>query len=155
MFRVLQADIDSHEPSIQKMYHAAQDFMRSSSNVRESKKIETKVKEVQKKFENLVKVTQQRGAFFDEVSSELEDFTHRVENFDDWYMEMIEILESREMLTMDADESAHKVDEIARRKDQKRAEFEDMIKLGKNLVGKKDVTDTGPCVETAQPDHRL
>merc|ERR1712049_3690 len=63
-------------------------------------------------------------------------------------MEMIEILESREMLTMDADECAKKVDEIARAKDKKKPEYEEMIKLGKALVGKKDVTDAGPCKET-------
>ena len=146
--RVLQADIDSHEPSIQKMYHAAQDFVQSAKNVRESKKIETKVKEVQKKFENLVRTTQQKAAFFAEVSDELEDFTARVESFDEWYIEMIEILESREMLVMDADESAQKVDEIARRKEAKRADFEDMLRLGKGLVSKKDVTDTQQCKDT-------
>ena len=41
-----------------------------------------------------------------------------------------------------------KVDEVAKRKDKKRPEFEDMIKNGKNLVGKKDVTDTTPCKDT-------
>ncbi len=58
--------------------------MRSAKNVRESKNIEAKVKAVQDKFSNLVKTTQQRGAFYNEVSNELEDFTVRVENFDEW-----------------------------------------------------------------------
>ena len=40
------------------------------------------------------------------------------------------------------------VDEIAKRKDKKKPEFDDMMKNGKGLVGKKDVTDTGPCKET-------
>ena len=146
--RLLQADIDSHEPSIQQMYRAAQDFVQSAKNVRDSKKVEAKVKDVQKKFEALVKGAQQRALFLDGVSRELEEFTARVENFDEWYIEMVEFLESPEMLKMDADESAAKIDEIARRKDQKRPEFEDMIKIGKNLVGMKDVTDTAPCKET-------
>ncbi len=61
---------------------------------------------------------------------------------------MCELLESREMLTADADDAAARVDELARRKDAKRADFEDMMRLGKALVGKKDVTDTAPCKET-------
>ncbi|XP_059089195.1 microtubule-actin cross-linking factor 1-like isoform X2 [Tigriopus californicus] len=146
--RILQADIDSHEPSIQKMYQAAQDFVQSAKNIRESKKIETKVKEVQKKFEGLIKTVENRAIFLDEVSRELDDFTVRVENFDEWYVEMIDILESREMLAMDADESGAKIDEISRRKDQKRPDFEDMMRIGKNLVSKKDVTDSGPCKDT-------
>ena len=59
-----------------------------------------------------------------------------------------QILESREMLTMDADECSKKVDEIARAKDKKKPDYDDMVKLGKALVGKKDVTDSGPCKET-------
>ncbi len=66
--RVLQADIDSHEASIRKMAQAAQEFVHSAKNVRESKKIETKVKEVQKKFETLARTTQQRATLFDEVN---------------------------------------------------------------------------------------
>merc|ERR1712241_638516 len=138
--QVLQADIDGHEPAIQKMNQSAQEFVQSSKNVRESKKIETKVKEVQVKFQGLVKAVQTRGVFLDEISIGLGLFTQQVESFDDWYMEMIEILESREMLTMDADECAKKVDEIARAKDKKKPEYDDMVKLGKALVGKKDVT---------------
>ena len=146
--KVLQADIASHESAIQKMNLSAQEFVQSSKNVRESKKIETKVKEVQAKYQGLVKSVQARGVFLDEISIGLGLFTQQVESFDDWYMEMIEILESREMLTMDADECAKKVDEIARAKDKKKPEYDEMLKLGKALVGKKDVTDSGPCKET-------
>ena len=146
--KTLQADVSSHEAAIQKMNLSAQEFVQSSKNVRESKKIETKVKEVQAKYQGLVKAVQARGVFLDEISIGLGLFTQQVESFDDWYMEMIEILESREMLTMDADECAKKVDEIARAKDKKKPEYEEMLKLGKALVGKKDVTDSGPCKET-------
>ena len=53
---------------------------------------------------------------------------------------------------MDADECAKKVDEIARAKDKKKPEYDDMVKLGKALVGKKDVTDSGPCKETIKEE---
>lgn len=61
---------------------------------------------------------------------------------------MCEFLESREMLTADADDAAARVDELARRKDAKSRDYEDMMRLGKALVSRKDVTDTGPCKET-------
>jgi len=146
--KLLQADVDSHESSIQKMYHAAQEFVQSAKNVRESKKIETKVKEVQSKFQNLVKTVAARGQFLSEVSTQLDGFTVSVESFDDWYNQVLEFLESKEMLSMDADESATQIDEIARRKDQKKPEFDEMIKNGKNMIAKKDVTDINPCKET-------
>merc|ERR1719342_632524 len=146
--KMVQEDVISHQPGIQKMYESAQQFIQNSSNVRETKKIETKVKEVQKKFETLVKTVQTREVFFNEVSSTLEMFTHQVEGFEVWYIETIDFLESRELLQMDADESAQKIDELVRRKDQMKPEFDDMIKNGKGLVNKKDTTDKAPCTET-------
>merc|ERR1711915_22073 len=146
--KVLQSDVISHEPSIHKMYESAQQFIQNSSNVRETKKIETKVKEVQKKFELLVKTVQTREIFFNEISTTLQTFTSQVENFEIWYLETIDILESRELLQMDADESAQKIDELVRRKDQMKPQFDEMIKNGKGLINKKDTTDKGPCTET-------
>ena len=130
------------------MYESAQQFIQNSSNVRETKKIETKVKEVQKKFETLVKTVQSREVFFNEVSSTLEVFTHQVEGFEVWYIETIDFLESRELLQMDADESAKHIDDLVRKKDQMKPNFDEMIKNGKGLINKKDVTDKGPCTET-------
>eukprot|EP00090_Calanus_glacialis_P003456 TRINITY_DN1255_c0_g1_i12.p1 TRINITY_DN1255_c0_g1~~TRINITY_DN1255_c0_g1_i12.p1 ORF type:complete len:5152 (+),score=1465.32 TRINITY_DN1255_c0_g1_i12:61-15516(+) len=146
--KVLQSDVISHEPSIHKMYESAQQFIQNSSNVRETKKIETKVKEVQKKFEVLVKTVQTREMFFNEISTTLQSFTSQVENFEVWYLETIDILESRELLQMDADESAQKIDELVKRKEQMKPQFDEMIKNGKGLINKKDTTDKGPCTET-------
>ena len=146
--KVLQSDVISHEPSIHKMYESAQQFIQNSSNVRETKKIETKVKEVQKKFENLVKTVQSREMFFTEISTTLQLFTSQVENFEVWYLETIDFLESRELLQMDADESAKQIDELVKRKDQMKPQFDEMIKNGKGLINKKDTTDKGPCTET-------
>ncbi|XP_023339664.1 dystonin isoform X21 [Eurytemora carolleeae] len=145
---VLKSDVESHEPSIHKMYESAQQFIQSSSNVRETKKIETKVKEVQKKFETLVKTVQTREIFFNEVSTVLEVFTSQVESFEVWYLETIDFLESKELLQMNADESAAKIDELVRRKEQMKPQYDEMIKNGKALVTKKDVTDAGPCKDT-------
>ena len=148
LLKVLQSDVISHEPSINKMYQSAQQFIQNSSNVRETKKIESKVNEVRKKFETLVKTVQTREGFFNEISNGLHLFTNQVENFEVWYLETIDFLESRELLQMDADESAQKIDELVRRKDQMKPEFDDMIKNGKGLINKKDTTDKGPCTET-------
>ena len=72
LLSVLKADVISHEPSINKMYESAQQFIQNSSNVRETKKIESKVNEVRKKFETLVKTVQTREGFFIEISQGLQ-----------------------------------------------------------------------------------
>merc|ERR1712106_984690 len=77
-----------------------------------------------------------------------EGFTHQVEGFEVWYIETIDFLESRELLQMDADESAKHIDDLVRKKDQMKPTFDEMIKNGKGLINKKDVTVKGPCTET-------
>merc|ERR1712106_1165128 len=77
-----------------------------------------------------------------------EGFTHQVEGFEVWYIETIDFLESRELLQMDADESAQKIEDLVKRKDQMKPTFDEMIKNGKGLINKKDVTVKGPCTET-------
>merc|ERR1712150_428487 len=94
-------------------------------NVGEAKKIETKVKEVQTKFQAVVKTVTQRTVFLNEVSTSLDVFTVNVEAFDEWYIEIIELLESPEMLT---DETGAKVEDVVKRKEKKRPEFEDKMK---------------------------
>jgi dystonin len=65
-----------------------------------------------------------------------------VESFDEWYVQVLDILETREV------DNESDVDEVAKQKDQKRPEFESLIKNGKNLVGRKNVTDVNPCKDT-------
>ena len=146
--KLLEADVDSHEPSIQKMFQVAQEFIRSGKNSQEAKKIESKVTEIQTKYENLVKTVTDQSKFFLDVSTQLQDFITNVEAFDEWYVQVLDILETRDIQAVEGNET--QVDEIARQKDLKRPEFEQMIKNGKNLVGKKDVTDSNPCKETIE-----
>ena len=78
-----------------------------------------------------------------EVSSQLTDFVQNVENFDEWYVQVLDILE-----THDGGDNEAEIDEIARQKDQKKPDFDSLIKNGKTLVAKKNVTDINPCKET-------
>ena len=103
----------------------------------------TKVKEVQKKFETLVKTVQSREVFFNEVTSTLEVFTHQVEGFEVSYIETIDFLESRELLQVDVGDSAKHIDDLVRKKDQMKPNFDEMVTNGKGLINKKDVTDKG------------
>jgi len=141
--KLLEADVDSHETSIQKMFQVAQEFIKSGKNSQEAKKIDTKVTEIQNKYKSLVKTVSEQSHFFNEVSTKLNDFIQNVESFDEWYVQVLELLENKEV-----DGSENQLEEIAKQKDSKKPEFDKMIKDGKNLVGKKDITDSNPCKET-------
>ena len=140
--KLLEADVESHQASIQKMFQVAEEFVKHGKNSQEVKKIESKVSEIQTKYHKLVKTVSEQSNFFLEVSAQLTDFVQGVESFDEWYVEVLELLETRE-----ADDESE-VDEIARQKDKKKPEFEALIKNGKTLVGRKNVTDINPCKET-------
>ena len=51
---------------------------------------------------------------------------------------------------MDADECAQKFDELVRRKDQMKPQFDETIKNGEGLINKKNTTDTGPYSATTR-----
>ena len=141
--KLLESDVDSHEASIQKMFQVAEDFIRGNKSSQEVKKIEAKVAEIQTKYQKLVKTVTEQSKFFLEVSSQLTDFVQNVENFDEWYVQVLDILE-----THDGGDNEAEIDEIARQKDQKKPDFDSLIKNGKTLVAKKNVTDINPCKET-------
>ncbi|XP_071543036.1 uncharacterized protein shot isoform X14 [Panulirus ornatus] len=142
--RQLHADIMSHQASVVQINDSAEALLSSASNARVAKKIEIKLKELNTKFEKVVEKSESRGQHLEVVSTQLDAFTVSVEHFEEWYIEIVEIVESREVLTLDVESYARKIDEIAHQRDTRSGDFDGMIKTGKELVSKKDVTDTAP-----------
>merc|ERR1711911_529148 len=68
----------------------------------------------------------------DEVAESLNSFLSSVTQFDDWYGQVADILESAEKL--EADEIAAKIEEIAAQRDDRKANFESMLQNGKLLT---------------------
>jgi dystonin len=136
---MLQADIDSHRPSIESMARSADDLLRSR-NTSVSKKVEGKLKDVLSRYEKLVEKLVQRAVFLQEVSTHLDSFILNANHFEQWFSEMFEILETR----LSGDDALARLEELMRRKESKKHEFDETITSGKSLISKKDVTDTGP-----------
>jgi hypothetical protein len=92
------------------------------------------------RYEKLVEKLMQRSVFINEVSTHLDSFLLNANHFEQWFSEMFETLETR----LTGDDAMAKLDELMRRKDSKKHDFDETITSGKSLVSKKDVTDTGP-----------
>lgn len=137
--KMLQADIDSHRPSLESMARSADDLMRSGS-ARVSSKVQGKLKDVLARYEKLVEKLVQRAVFLQEVSTHLDSFLVSANSFDQWFSDMFEVLETK----LQGDDAVARLEDIMRRKEARRQEFEEMISSGKMLVSKKDVTDTMP-----------
>ncbi|XP_011312640.1 microtubule-actin cross-linking factor 1 isoform X3 [Fopius arisanus] len=139
--RMLQSDLDSHRPSVEAITASAQDLLINSSNARVAKRIESKLKDVQNRYEKLMDKSLRRGEFLEEIAQALHDFSRETSQFDTWYSHMIEILESRELSKLDVSEYESKMAQLVDKREDQRGNFEELIRNGKNLVGKKDITD--------------
>ena len=85
-----------------------------------------------------------RGELLEEVHAALTVFSNTTVQFELWYCELLDAIESREILKLEIVEYGVKIDEIVAKRDSKRVEFDDIVRNGKTLVAKKDVTDTVP-----------
>ncbi|XP_052120461.1 dystonin isoform X27 [Frankliniella occidentalis] len=137
--RLLQAEIDSHKASVESVARSAQELVNTASNSRLAKKIETKLHDVTSRFDKLLDKVAKRGEFLDEVMAALMTFSNQATLLERWLSEMLEVLDSREL-----PEVAARLEDLAAKRDAKREPFDEMIRNGRNLVGQKDVTDTGP-----------
>nr|CAD7258245.1 unnamed protein product [Timema shepardi] len=142
--RLLQAEVDSHRASVESVTQSAEELVTNASNARLAKKIETKLRDLQSRFEKLQERTVKRSELLDEIHHALSVFTVTVSHFEQWHAEIIETIESRDILKLEMAEYTAKIETIAARRDAKRGDFEEIVLIGKNLVAKKDVTDTVP-----------
>ncbi|XP_017784158.1 PREDICTED: dystonin isoform X28 [Nicrophorus vespilloides] len=142
--QVYQSDVDTHISSIDSIYLSASDLISSSSNTRVAKKIEDKLNDVKHRFEKLLDRTQRRGEFLQEVYGNLITFNSQSDQFDKWFNGIVEIIESRDFSKLSIEDYASRMQEIGDNRDNKQPLFEEAIHGGKELVNKRDVTDTAP-----------
>lgn len=142
--RVFQSEIDTHISSIDSVYLSASELIASTSNARIAKKIETKLNDVRNRFDKLLERTQKRGEFLEDVNVQLTAFNTHATQFEQWYSGIIEVIESREFAKLTIEDYSARMRDIAANRDEKRGLVEDIIRAGKDLVNKRDVTDTAP-----------
>ncbi|XP_031356417.1 dystonin isoform X4 [Photinus pyralis] len=142
--RVFQSDIDTHISSIDSVYLSASELIVSTSNARVAKQIETKLNDVKVRFEKLFDRTQKRAEFLEDVNSNLSVFLTHSTQFEQWYSGIVELLDSRDFAKLSIQEYTTRMSDIAANRDGKRELFDSTIRDGKDLVNKRDVTDTAP-----------
>ncbi|XP_065166740.1 dystonin isoform X8 [Atheta coriaria] len=142
--QVYQSDIETRISSIDSIYMSASELVSSSSNTRVAKKLEDRLKDAKNRFDKLLERTQKRGEFLHEVHEQLVRFVSQSDQFEKWYSGIVDLIESREFAKLSLEESSIKIQEIASNRDSKRSLVEQAIQGGKDLVNKRDVTDTAP-----------
>lgn len=86
-----------------------------------------------------------RGYVLEEIYKSLDTFTTSVTQFDDWYQQVWEILDSSDQ--DEAEQLSSRIEDISQQKDQRREVFDNMLQIGRTLVVKKDIADATPIRE--------
>ncbi|XP_026840876.1 dystonin isoform X8 [Drosophila persimilis] len=141
--KVLLADLQSHQASIDSVQISAKHLLASASNARIAKKVEANLNDVTGKFEKLYEKVNKRGEFLDDVYIRLSRYLDEISTVEQRMGSLQEALDSRETSLLSTEELARRMHELSRDKDQLAPQFEECVRQGKDLISLRDVTDTG------------
>ncbi|KAF8783432.1 Dystonin like protein [Argiope bruennichi] len=132
--KMMLSDIDGQKSTLDAVNDSARELL-NSSNQRLAKKIESKLKEVNVRFEKLCEKAQKRSDLLEEVCKALSSFSSSANRFEEWLAAMFELTRKKEF-------DSNIGEDIINQKEAKSDEFEEILRSGKTLVNKRDVTDT-------------
>lgn len=141
--RGLLNDLESHRTSLESVTLSAQELMATASNARLAKRIETNLSDVTGRFEKLLDKALKRGEFLEDTLAQLTKFNEDATSVEQELLNAQEALEGRELASLPADTLTQRMIELTRNKEHLRPLYENCVRLGKDLIAKRDVTDTG------------
>uniref|UniRef100_A0A2M3ZYB6 Putative ca2+-binding actin-bundling protein n=1 Tax=Anopheles triannulatus TaxID=58253 RepID=A0A2M3ZYB6_9DIPT len=141
--RGLLNDLESHRTSLESVTLSAQELTATPSNTRLAKRIESNLSDVTGRFEKLLDKALKRGEFLEDTLAQLSKFMNDSSNLEQELTALNDALEGRELVSLPAEVLAQRMVELSRLKEELRPQYDGTVRLGKDLVAKRDVTDTG------------
>ncbi|XP_071036383.1 microtubule-actin cross-linking factor 1 isoform X6 [Parasteatoda tepidariorum] len=138
--RVLLSDIDGQKPTFDAVNDSARELL-NSSNQRLAKKIESKLKEVNLRFEKLCEKAQKRSELLEDICKSVGIFEIGAKRMEEWLTAMLELIQKKDSSDLSITE------DVMNQKEVRREEFEEVLRSGKTLVSKRDITDTSVVKE--------
>ncbi|XP_045455993.1 microtubule-actin cross-linking factor 1 [Melitaea cinxia] len=132
--RVALSELEARRPTLNKLLSSARDAALTPSNARIAKKLEQRAEDIYSRYEKLLERSVKRSQFLEEVSVELQQFTQQAVALDNAHAQLIEMVNAR-------DERATLAD-VVNARDKQMPILEECLRNGKQLISKKDVTDT-------------
>ncbi|XP_075985151.1 dystonin-like protein short stop isoform X31 [Anticarsia gemmatalis] len=140
--RLSLAELEARRPTLAKLLANARDAALTPSNARIAKKLEQRAEDIYARYEKLVERSSKRSGFLDEVSSELSHFSQLAGTLDAAHAQLIEQADARDLVRMPAEELGGRLAQLANYRDKQMPLLEECLRHGKQLIAKKDVTDT-------------
>ena len=148
--RALQADIAQHQPGVDQIQRSAQQLLQTPSNARIAKKIEDNLRDLTTRFHKLGDKCEERGRLLEDVAAQSDAFRKRADKFERWFIEVFELIDGQDVSKLGADAYTAKMEELSRRRDAGRPDYETTVRAGTDLVSRRDVTDTKPTKDKVE-----
>nr|XP_034826088.1 dystonin isoform X9 [Maniola hyperantus] len=132
--RLGHSEIEARRPTLNKLLSSARDAALTPSNARIAKKLEQRAEDIYARYEKLLERSFKRGQFLEEVSVELMQFTQQATTLESAHSQLAELADSRD--------DRHRLADLASARDKQMPLLEECLRNGKQLISKKDVTDT-------------
>ncbi|XP_024083973.1 microtubule-actin cross-linking factor 1 isoform X6 [Cimex lectularius] len=127
------SEIVAYRSSIESVVVQAKQLTSSATNPRLAKRIDGKVKDVLSRYEKLLERTTKLSELLNEVTASLDEFSSHATEVENWLQEANDGI---------AVGGAGAVDVVVAERDAKREPLERVLREGRSLLARKDVTDT-------------
>ncbi|XP_045762779.1 dystonin isoform X12 [Maniola jurtina] len=132
--RLSHSEIEARRPTLNKLLSSARDAALTPSNARIAKKLEQRAEDIYARYEKLLERSFKRTQFLEEVSVELMQFTQQATTLESAHSQLAELADARD--------DRHRLADLASARDKQMPLLEECLRNGKQLISKKDVTDT-------------
>ncbi|XP_063388361.1 microtubule-actin cross-linking factor 1 [Cydia fagiglandana] len=140
--RIAHASLEARRATLAKLLGQVRDAAANPSNARIAKKLEQRAEDIYNRYEKLLERSTKRNEFLEGVWSELSHFTQLANKLDAAHAQLLEQADSRELARMNADELRSRLSDLAHFRDVQMPLLDECLQQGKQLISKKDVTDT-------------
>ncbi|XP_050356015.1 dystonin isoform X22 [Nymphalis io] len=135
--RLCLSELEARRPTLHKLLASARDAALTPSNARIAKKLEQRAEDIYARYEKIVDRSIKRSQYLEEVSTELQQFSQQAAALETAHAQLAELAE-----LADARDERTSLADLAHARDKQMPMLEDCLRNGKQLIAKKDVTDT-------------
>ncbi|XP_054709316.1 LOW QUALITY PROTEIN: microtubule-actin cross-linking factor 1, isoforms 1/2/3/4/5-like [Uloborus diversus] len=140
-FKILKSDVDNQKANLDMLYSSSKEVS-DNSNPKLAKKVDYKMKDISLRFEKLCERISKRGTLLEEISEMTHVFYSLVSQFEEWSKSILNRIESSDSVhSMDVDGFSSVIEYSSNQRNLKKDDFEQMIKIGKALIARKEVDD--------------
>ena len=145
-YQVLQADVETHEPSVKSVNRSGA----TMSDPEMASAVYQKLQDLNNRFDTVAERCKERGDDIRSISKKLKDFNESATGLHQWITPMLETLESKETAHLDTPLFKQKLSEITSESRDKEDELERLRHLAGSLIQSPKTGDVSKVRDTLE-----